>query len=198
VINPKHERYFQEFINSFEVSGPKIEFAYQEIPCGSLDAVTKGINFAKAKEGKRDSVVVVWGDQIGVSRDTVRQIIETLQNEQRSILIPYVIQKNPYVWLITSDQGNLVGVGRSRDGDMAPEVGKADVGVFGLGAMMLEKLCSSDFISEIPGREMDFTYALPRLSNLSKLGSIFETFDEVQLFAINNPEDLKRAANVFF
>jgi bifunctional UDP-N-acetylglucosamine pyrophosphorylase/glucosamine-1-phosphate N-acetyltransferase len=196
VINPEQLHYFEEFKKSFNFAGPKLEFAFQEFPSGSLGAVQEGVT-KSLTAGTPNFAVIVWGDQIGVSRETIERVIEELEKNGSGLVIPFMTQANPYVWLITDNQGKLTGVGRTRDGDFVPEVGNADLGVFGLGFELMKSLVTRDLLKSDPNRELDFTYALPILSNLSTHNSLFETVDKKQLLAINTPEELDRANEIF-
>ncbi len=184
VIKPGLERTFRASLTdtSFSHQSTRISFVTQPEPIGSLDAVCVGL------PSTGENAVVLWCDQIGVSRDTVQQLIEAL--DTYDLALPYLEMTNPYVWLETAE-GTITGIGRSRDGDKVPECGKADLGVFALSARAIALLQSQQSVlcERLSGRELDFTYALPLLSAGTDT-LVFPTFDVRQSIAVNSPEDL--------
>jgi len=136
----------------------KISFTEQKEPSGSLDAIIAGL-----QPGEVDAAVIVWCDQVGVSKQTIRETILLLNDFDVSI--PFLKMASPYVWLDMSNDV-VTNVGRSRDGDIAPKVGAADLGVFGLSNLALDELSDvRDELSKSLGlRELDFTYAIPFLT----------------------------------
>lgn len=136
----------------------KICFTEQKEPTGSLDAIIAGL-----QPGEIDAAVIVWCDQVGVSKQTIEET--TLLLNDFDVSIPYVKMASPYVWL---DMFNdvVTNVGRSRDGDIAPKIGAADLGVFGLSNQAMQKLLEVriELSKNLGSRELDFTYAIPFLT----------------------------------
>lgn len=187
VTKPGLSDTFRNSLTTLVTQIPENRFRYvtQEHPIGSLDAVSAGLEYASG------AAIVLWCDQIGVSSSTV----ETMINHGRSndFVMPYLKMRSPYVWL-ELEAGKITRVGRSRDGDTVPDVGYADLGVFGLSLTAMRKLkeIAPELAQELGEREIDFTYALPALAR-SLQSSIFETHDALQALAVNTAEDLRNA-----
>src|SRR5581483_12407031 len=98
----------------------------QTIATGSADAVAIGVDAAAGA-----GCVVVWADQVGVSAGTVAMVATRLRENEKTLLVPCTEMRQPYVWLELESDGGLARVGRQRDGDTVPDVGLADLGVFG-------------------------------------------------------------------
>jgi len=164
----------------------KIEFVLQESPSGSLDAVLLGLS-----EAQGDSAVVLWCDQVGVSRRTVCRVIKKLSDYD--LVVPYVDLPHPYVWL-ECDGGLVVAVGRMRDGDSVPGRGRADLGLFGLGKGQIQRLLEARnaLLESIGERELDFTYVIPILSN-SVRSVLLESVNPTEALGVNTPDDLEVA-----
>ena len=112
-----------------DLSAGRASFSVQEEPLGMGDAVFKG----RARWAGFDHVVVMWGDQVGVSEQTLRRVADALRASRRpTVVLPLVATKDPYVdYVFEGDR--LERVLQSREGDACRTDGLADVGVFGLG-----------------------------------------------------------------
>jgi hypothetical protein len=85
-------------------------------------------------------------------------------------------------------------VGRHRDGDRAPALGFADLGVFGFGPAARQALIENPEFT-MGGNEMreaDLTYCIPTLTATYPT-TLLRTQDPRQLIAVNTPEDLVNA-----
>ncbi len=167
----------------------KLNFRFQQEPSGSLDAVFIGIN------DLWDDIVVVWGDQIGVSPFTVQEVINSLKIFE--FVLPIIEINQPYVWF-NIFQNRIIGVERSRDGDPIPVSGLSDVGVFGFSNQALNSLKTIIFdtfqVNSL--RERDLLYIFPEATNHLTTRYI-EVTDLKENLAINNPEQLKSALEIF-
>jgi CTP:molybdopterin cytidylyltransferase MocA len=168
----------------------KIIIKHQQSPSGSLDAVIsgmKGIEF--------DAAVIVWADQIGVSKRTVNKVLRKTYSTQKSIVIPIIFDSFPYVWFrFKIFKMTLKRVGRSRDGDKSPLFGLADIGVFGLNSFAYNNLCavSNNIINTDENREKDFIYALGKKEFIHSL-YFFLVYRRSQLISINTKQQLNEA-----
>ncbi len=79
-----------------------------------------------------DVLLVVWGDQINLSRETVRRCLDVVKHaDQHTVVIPLVHQEHPYVdYIFVGDQ--LDHVAQRREGDRVRSAGLSDVGLFAL------------------------------------------------------------------
>jgi bifunctional N-acetylglucosamine-1-phosphate-uridyltransferase/glucosamine-1-phosphate-acetyltransferase GlmU-like protein len=181
-----HEKVFLDFLQS-RTGLPRFRVEIQESPLGSLNAVNAG------SKGLKEDCIVVWGDQIGVSRSTIQLLIEH-RNLGFHLAVPRIFTQNPYVWLnFSANSENVLSIGRRRDGDSIDK-GWADLGVFYLSNKALEHLRSieDELVETQSAREIDLTYAIPILSRESKSYFPIRT-DVSELIAVNSLEDLKVA-----
>ena len=186
VSSPKHEQDFLKYLKT-RTNLPKSRVVVQQIPRGSLDAINTGSKFL------RSDCIVVWGDQIGVSRST----IELLMREKSSgyhLIVPKIFTEHPYVWLEFSENSDhVLGIGRQRDGDTADK-GWADLGVFYFSTDALRRLrpIQNELISSLGGREIDLTYAIPVLSRQFDSHFPIRT-NSLELLAVNTMADISIA-----
>lgn len=186
VSSPRHEKDFLDHLKTRKES-PKSRVVVQERPLGSLNAVNIG---SKVVDG---DCIVVWGDQIGVSRSTLEFVIRNKQLGY-SLMVPTLLTDGPYVWLNYSDNlDHILSIGRKRDGDSI-EKGWSDLGVFyfSVDALMSLRLLESELVNSLGDREVDLTYALPVLSKNFKSHFPIRT-NTSELLSVNDPEDLHRA-----
>jgi bifunctional N-acetylglucosamine-1-phosphate-uridyltransferase/glucosamine-1-phosphate-acetyltransferase GlmU-like protein len=194
VIKPSQEILFENTISNFVNLEKKVKYVEQIIPSGTLDAVQIGLKAASAL----NNVVIVWGDQIGVSQSTIGRVLSAIEKNEQSFVVPVIETEYPYVWVELSQLNLISQVWRSRDGDIPPNLGYADIGVFGLGKKLasdcIEKI---DNFNDNSSRERDFIYLLPGLSSDSDDREIIFTTDKTQLISINTPDELKSAHEFF-
>lgn len=165
----------------------------QSEPLGMGDAV-----FSAAAEWQDyDAVLVVWGDQLGLSADTVERTVERqLAAAPPTFTLPLVEASDLYVEYDLDDAGRLVGVRQSREGDSVDEHGSSDVGCFclpthGLTEAWQDYLATGRGVGRRSG-EINF---LPFLSYLSvDCGwslQVVDVRDPDERRGINTPEELE-------
>jgi bifunctional UDP-N-acetylglucosamine pyrophosphorylase / glucosamine-1-phosphate N-acetyltransferase len=143
VLSPEGAALFARDHLPHEPEG-SVEICVQPAPLGMGDAVF----CAEPSWAAFDGIVVVWGDQVGVSAGTIGEAALGQRAASRpSIRIPLVDVERPYVQYDfdraegASGAGEpdaaaagrrLVGVRQSREGDACDAHGLADVGCFSL------------------------------------------------------------------
>jgi len=157
--------------------------AIQAEPTGMGDAIFCA---QPCWEGYRE-ILVVWGDQLGVSADTLRR---TLAAHTGGLTLPLTRVRRPYVQY-DLDGGRLVRVRESREGDTLDDEGWGDVGTF---------LLSTAGLAEAWGRfagkgrltgERNF---LPFLVFLAQEGwptTTLDVPDPAEARGLNTPADLE-------
>ena len=110
-----------------------VEVAVQEKPTGMLDAITIGA--AGVGPDSADTVWITWCDQVGVHPRTVARLGQ-LGDESPStpLIMPTVTKPNPYIHLERDSSGRIARVLHRREGDVMPEIGESDMGLFALSA----------------------------------------------------------------
>ena len=197
VIQPRHQHFFEEWATGAHVPA-ELTWAYQEVPTGSMAAVRIGVDCARRLGRLKSGVVIIWSDQVGVGPSTVRLVSESVDTRNRLLVVPVCEASSPYVWLRLDGLARIARVMRARDGDTVPEIGLADLGVFGLSETLALRLLElSDEAGPIdPTRELDFTYLLPELSRLADVTLLPNSALDSELIAVNTPDDLARARDV--
>jgi len=104
----------------------KSTFVIQEEPRGMGDAVFK----ASRKILQYETLLVVWGDQISLSKETLIRVIRKHAENDVDCTIPLVKVQNPYVHYEINQFNQLEKLLQSREGDSLPSVGFSDIGVF--------------------------------------------------------------------
>ena len=169
---------------------PKLNIALQDNPIGMGDAIFKGVKYFS----KHKLLVIVWGDQVHVSQNTLKSVVQNYSGEPNQIVLPLVSQEDPYVeYIFKGDK--LVNIKQQREGDSTEKGGLSDIGVFALTTNGLEK-CWSEFLKNCEkGTETGEINFLPFLIFLSQKCSwkvnklVVNDPDEAR--GINTPEDLR-------
>ena len=104
----------------------RISVGVQERPLGMGDAI-----FSAAETWQEfDQLLVVWGDQAGLSSETLRRVIALhASGSGPRCTLPVVEAERPYVQYLFED-GSLECVRQVREGAVVDERGFSDVGVF--------------------------------------------------------------------
>lgn len=155
--------------------------AIQEKPTGMGDAVF-------CAQPRCRHILVVWGDQLGVSAETLRRTVEA---HRGGLTLPLVRVQRPYVQYDLDDAGRLVGVRESREGDTLDDEGWGDVGTF---ALSTEGLADAWGRFEGKGRRTGERNFLPFLVFLAQQGWETRTLfvaDPAEARGLNTPEDLE-------
>ncbi len=190
VVGPGTQQTFEDEARRTGWTGP-LRVVVQKHPSGSADAVGVGLDVVPTGE----PCVVVWGDQVGVSLRTVTGVVEALHRTSSGLVLPLADVPTPYVWY--SVDGDLVTVGRSRDGDATPLRGKSDVGTFGFRADQVRPSLDAIRFNEMDQpRECDFVYVVPPVARLHGL-HVVHVDDPAETLAVNDRDDLERARHHF-
>ena len=141
---------------------PNVLVSFQDDPVGMGDAIFKGYDHFKNSK----YLIIVWGDQVHVSQDTLSRVVDSFVENEKQLIIPLVSQESPYVEYIFNND-KLINIKQQREGDKTNPGGLSDMGVFGLSVDAL-KDCWLEYlenlkIGELTG-EINF---LPFLSFLS-------------------------------
>jgi bifunctional N-acetylglucosamine-1-phosphate-uridyltransferase/glucosamine-1-phosphate-acetyltransferase GlmU-like protein len=121
VIRPDMVDSFKEYSTNL-----KSTFVIQEEPRGMGDAIFQ----ASKKLLHFKTLLVVWGDQISLSKETLIRVIRKHNENDVDCTIPLVKVQNPYVHYEINQFNKLENLFQSREGDSLPTVGFSDIGVF--------------------------------------------------------------------
>jgi len=163
-----------------------VSYSIQREPTGMGDAIFGARQFWEIF----DAILIVWGDQVFVSTDTLRRALVTLPQQQ--LVLPLTRMAVPYVEYVFDD-AKLTKILQSREGDATSPGGFSDVGTFLLGTHGLAAAWE-DYLSKAArgGQtgEINFLPFLPFLSAQGWTITPLEVADPTEARGINTPEDL--------
>ena len=173
---------------AFPALPARVSRSIQPEPAGMGDAIFRGYDVWS----KYDAMLVVWGDQVFVSNDTLKRAIAALGNPHRHAVLPMTRMAQPYVEYVF-DGPRLVRVLQTREGDATTPNGFSDVGTFLLGTDGL-KAAWEDYLAAAPRGagtgEINFLPFLSFLSSKDWTITPVEIADETEARGINTKEDL--------
>lgn len=168
-----------------------VSTSVQETPTGMGDAIFG----ARDALAAYDDVLIVWGDQAGLAEDTVvRTLAAHRAGAAPRLTIPLVTLDAPYVAYQVED-GRLVRVLESREGDTCGARGRSDVGVFCASTRGLAEAWDEYACEAPPGRATGERNFLPFLPFLVARGFAFTAVD------VRDPDEargLNTAADLAF
>jgi len=142
---------------------------------------------------KAEKIIVVWGDQLFVSDETIKQGLEIHGGTLKTIGLPLVKMKKPYVEYIFNDDLQLTHIKQSREGDICSEEGWADIGTFILSVPDLLSEWES-YLNKIPRGastgEINFLPFLPFLVSSGWQIKMTIVMDVTEARGINTQDDL--------
>ena len=170
-----------------------VSTSIQAIPRGMGDAIFGAYEFWQGF----DHVLIMWGDQVNVSAQTLQAVIRS-QKESTEEIITLAINKvaDPYVQCdFNQGRSVLLNIRQSREGDICDKEGFADVGVFGLSTMTLMDSWQTYIQNPSLGKKTGEINFLPFFVYLSKelqwKLNIVEVKDPLESRGINTPDDLE-------
>lgn len=166
----------------------KVSTSVQPEPIGMGDAIFRGHDIWS----HHDAILVVWGDQVFVSTDTLRRSIAALREPRHHLVLPMTRMANPYVEYVFEGE-RLARVMQTREGDATRPGGFSDVGTFLLGTQNLRAGWENYLAGAPRGAatgELNFLPFLPFLSGRGWTVTPVLVADETEARGINTPEDL--------
>lgn len=181
------------------VLSPEGATMFPPLPAGvSISTQTEPTGMGDAIFGARkawasfDLILVVWGDQVFVSRDTLKRAVNALVLPQRQLVLPVTGMDRPYVEYVFQGE-RLARVLQTREGDQTTPGGFSDVGTFLLTVQGLADAWDSYRRDAAQGGktgEVNFLPFLPFLSAAGWTVTPLEVADATEARGINTPEDL--------
>ncbi len=168
-----------------------VSIGVQDQPRGMGDAILG----ARGTWSRFEHVLIVWGDQAGVSRDTLsRAIAVHRRGSGPRCSLPIVQVANPYVQYCFVD-GRLEDIRQAREGASVDSRGSSDAGVFLLTTAGLSDAWERYSTVAAPGSITGEANFLPFLTYLSRqCGWRFETVpvaDPSEARGLNTVHDLE-------
>lgn len=175
-------------VRHFSTLPANVSLSIQPEPIGMGDAIFRGFETWSGY----DAVLIVWGDQVFVSTDTLSRAIGALNSPDKHAVLPVTRMAMPYVEYVFDD-ARLARVLQTREGDKTTPNGFSDVGTFLLGTNGLRPSWE-DYSRGAPrGRgtgEINFLPFLPYLSAQGWTITPLEVADPTEARGINTKDDL--------
>jgi bifunctional UDP-N-acetylglucosamine pyrophosphorylase/glucosamine-1-phosphate N-acetyltransferase len=172
-----------------------VSTSIQPTAIGMGDAIFRGHDVWS----RYDAVLIIWGDQVFVSTDTLRRAMAALPVPDRHAVLPVTRMAVPYVEYVF-DGPRLNDVLLTREGDITTPNGFSDVGTFLLGTQGL-KPAWEDFVAggEKGNKtgEINFLPFLPFLSARGWAVTPLTVTDVTEARGINTQDDLAFFQNLY-
>ena len=143
-----------------------VDTIIQQSPTGMADAILAAED-ALCSADAPATAVILWGDQIGVRRETVTRALAVHARHplRPAVTVPLARVDAPYVHYEFDAHGRLIAVRQRREGDVLPDTGLADCGCFVVSPARvfpaLRRLRSSNLLEGPLSHEQNFLQALP-------------------------------------
>ena len=173
---------------------PHVSSSIQPQPIGMGDAIFG----ARAVWTAFDALLIVWGDQVFVSTDTLRRALEALASPKHQVppecraVLPVTRMVTPYVEYVFEGM-TLARVLQTREGDKTTPNGFSDTGTFLLETRGLAAAWDTYLTQAGRGSatgEINFLPFLPFLSAQGWAVTPLEVADATEARGINTREDL--------
>lgn len=165
-----------------------VSTSIQPAPLGMGDAIFRGYPVWSAY----DAILVIWGDQVFVSPDTLKRTLAAMTVTARQVVLPLTRMDAPYVDYVF-DGDRLTRVLQSREGDSCHPGGLSDVGTFMLSTDGLKEAWESYGTNAPRGEttaEINFLPFLPYLSTQGWRMLRLDVEDATEARGVNTPQDL--------
>lgn len=164
-----------------------VSISVQPAPTGMGDAIFRSFDVWS----QFDAILVVWGDQVFVSADTLARSLAALK-PGRNVVLPVTRMAEPYVEYVFESE-KLTRVLQTREGDATTPGGFSDVGTFLLNTDGLKPVWETYLASAPRGGatgEINFLPFLPFLAAQGWRVTPLEVNDATEARGINTPDDL--------
>src|SRR4029077_17516015 len=99
---------------------------YQNEPRGMADAIACGLPAVESP-----NTMIVWGDQVALQTASLNLAMRIHQGPARpEATCPTLWRDHPYIHFERNARGRVIRVLQAREGDVLPERGESDCGVF--------------------------------------------------------------------
>jgi HAD superfamily hydrolase (TIGR01509 family) len=195
IASPEGASEIEKYISK---KGMDIEVKVIENSKGTADSVLSALPLI----GENEQVLVLWGDQIGIRKETIKNLLCKYDSKIYDFGLPVVIKKDPYIHLDLNEEGTVRKVCRKRFGDFMPEYGINDAGIFvakNSELLKVLKTMKQEYISDSNAmcEEFDFLSVIPLFSSLDRLALIPDIVDEKESIGMNTSEEAEFHKKIF-
>ncbi len=191
VLSPQGEKPVREYLANRPVN---YKIALQHSPNGMAKAIRAGIDKAS-----NENIVVLWGDQVTASQETIR-ICQALHQQVagRTLTLPTIIKEQPYIHLQRDADNRIVNVLERRETTQLPTQGENDCGIFLFNRTFLRTVLENAFENNegkgATTHEFNLLPLLPKFEVASDSVVTLQIDDLMQTLGVNTREDAERAA----
>jgi bifunctional UDP-N-acetylglucosamine pyrophosphorylase / glucosamine-1-phosphate N-acetyltransferase len=181
VLSPEGAAQFPSLPDNVSVS-------IQPDPVGMGDAVFRGFDVWS----NFDALLIVWGDQVFVSIDTLERVIAASGSRDSHVVLPLTRMAMPYVEYVFCGP-LLTKVLQTREGDITAANGFSDVGTFLLSTRNLRPAWENYLKNTQRGSgsgEINFLPFLPFLSAHGWTVAPLEVANAIEARGVNTKDDL--------
>jgi len=190
VVSPAAEAAVRAHCSALRVP---VQLAVQPRPTGMLDAILTPLEDVAALAPA--SVWVTWCDQVAIGDATVARLVGvTGESPAPDVALPTATMAQPYIHFVRDVEGRIIDVRQRREGDVMPETGETDCGLFALSqTACLEHLPAFARGQAAAGATGERNF-LPFVPWMARLGVVrtFPVGDAIEAVGINTPDDLRR------
>lgn len=168
----------------------RCDVVVQAQPTGMLDAVRLARPVVESSDA--DRIWITWCDQVAVHRDTI-EALTAIEHAAPALAMPVVRRARPYIHFDRDATGRITAVRQRREGDVMPEAGEGDVGLFSLSRLaFLDDLTAYAAQLELGAAtgERNLLPFIPWLAARAMVAT-FRCTDEMEAIGINTPEELR-------
>lgn len=168
----------------------------QPSPTGMADAILAAEPALCAADAP-PTAVILWGDQIGVRRETLARALAVHARHplHPAVTVPLATVDAPYVHYEFDAHDRLIAVRQRREGDALPDVGQADCGCFVVSPPrvfpLLRRLRTSNLLEGPLSREQNFLQALPFIAREAPVVGVTGAL-LADTIGLNSTADLER------
>ncbi|KAB8027998.1 NTP transferase domain-containing protein [Fluviispira multicolorata] len=192
VASPDGQHQIYNHIN--EKNYLNIEVVVQTEPNGMAEAINTGVKSVLTK-----NVIIIWGDQIMFSKETIQNCMHLIELDfHYSAIIPTIKRKNPYIHFIRNKSDKIINILQSREGDLMPDIGETDCGIFTLNKDILLKILNNNYFKSIGNKTNEWNF-LPLIQKFEKfLGGVCTLIleDINESIGINDKYDVIKIMNI--
>lgn len=188
IVSPEGEPIIREHL-AHDLTSQTVSLSIQPKPIGMGDAIFQGYKVWSQAE----KIVVVWGDQAFISRETCHRALQRHQGTPQSMVLPLTLTSTPYVEYVFDAHTQLTHVKQSREGDICSAEGFSDVGIFVLSVKGLWEAWHAYLLLNPRGKytnELNFLPFLPFLAARGWHVCPLLVKNSLEARGINTPDDL--------
>jgi len=188
VVNPEHAEKIKKYLDKNYKDKIHYRFVIQKKPLGMANAVDLSVKYIKYYQ----KILIIWGDHIGVSKNTINKICN-IKYKNSTCILPLVKKKNPYVEYFFS-KNKLLKINETREGDICSNIGFSDTGTFLFQSSSFKKIFDKFKKKQILGKITKEQNFLPFILFLSRNKWNIKKkiiINNIETEGINTKEDIK-------